>query len=331
MAKLGQQAINFSQKYCWKIFLSNSFTHYSLLITHYSTSARIFSQDARDYQIIFLSLFLFLGISTRDWTLRPDLMVTVTATCLVTQWFFVAFLPFLNKLWKQEKLPTATSLFPLGKLRSALITALGLCLLLRANDYRTMMLAAFLAIASKFLFRYQGKHFFNPANFGIIAAVTFTADAWISPGQWGTDWWYLLLFAGCGGMVLQKVGRWDTSATFFVSYAGLEAIRNFWLGWSWDVLHHQLMSGSLMLFALFMLTDPRSIPNARISRLIWAISIAWVTFILQHQFYISTAIFWALFALSPLTLILDGKWSAPRFQWQHNLSYSGEVHSVKTF
>ncbi|MEO0936168.1 MAG: Na+-transporting NADH:ubiquinone oxidoreductase, subunit NqrB, partial [Cyanobacteria bacterium J06641_2] len=28
-------------------------------------------KDIRDYQILYLSLFLVLGISTRDWTLRP--------------------------------------------------------------------------------------------------------------------------------------------------------------------------------------------------------------------------------------------------------------------
>lgn len=278
-------------------------------------------QDARDYQILFLSLFLFLGIGTRDWTLRPDLMLVVTVSCLVTQWLFVNFIPYCQQVWKQKEFTNLKFLIPNGKLRSAVITALGLCLLLRANDYQTMILAGCLAIASKFLLRYQGKHFFNPANFGIIIALIFTSDAWVSPGQWGTDWWYLILFAGCGGMVLKKVGRWETSATFLITYASLEAIRNFWLGWSWDVLHHQLMSGSLLLFALFMLTDPRSIPNAFISRIIWAVSIAWVTFILQHQFYLTTAIFWALFALAPLTLLLDSKWNAPRFNWKIQNSY----------
>jgi len=70
------------------------------------------------------------------------------------------------------------------------------------------------------------------------------------------------------------------------------------------------------LFALFMLTDPRSIPNARVSRLLWAVSIAILTFILRNHFFMSTAVFWALFALSPLTLLLDWIWSSPRFVWR---------------
>ncbi|MGK7872284.1 MAG: RnfABCDGE type electron transport complex subunit D [Xenococcaceae cyanobacterium] len=283
-------------------------------------------QDARDYQILFLSAFLFLGISTRDWTLRVDLMLVVILSCLLTQALLSLLVNYVNSQVTHRSPPKhphdqlyhPINLLAISSLRSAAITSLALCLLLRGNDYTTMAIAGCLAIASKFLFRFRGKHFFNPANFGIIAALIITNDAWVSPGQWGTDWWYLLLFAATGGMILKRVGRWDTSAAFIVAYAGLEAMRNLWLGWSWDVLQHQLMSGSLLLFAFFMLTDPRSIPNATMSRLIWAVSIAVLAFILLHQFYLSTAIFWALFALAPLTIFLDSIWSAPRFSWQSN-------------
>ncbi|MCV3213743.1 Na+-transporting NADH:ubiquinone oxidoreductase, subunit NqrB, partial [Plectonema radiosum NIES-515] len=43
-------------------------------------------KDIRDYQILFLSLFLILGIGTRDWTLRPELIGVAIATCVSTQW-----------------------------------------------------------------------------------------------------------------------------------------------------------------------------------------------------------------------------------------------------
>ena len=278
-------------------------------------------KDARLSQIIFLGLFLFLGVNTRDWTIQPDLILAVVASCLITQWLLSALVEYakgsneysLSNIYSELNILISPKV--LTSLRSALITSLGLCLLLRSNSHQTMMIAAFLAIASKFLFRYHQKHFFNPANFGIIAAITLTNDAWVSPGQWGTDWWYLLLFLGLGGVVLKQVGRWDTSIAFLLSYGTLEALRNTWLGWSWDVWQHQLMSGSLLLFALFMLTDPRSIPNSKTGRLIWSMAIAFSTFILQHYFYLSTAIFWSLFIISPLTILLDMIWSASRFNW----------------
>ena len=265
-------------------------------------------KDIRDYQILYLSLFLILGIGTRDWTLRPTMIIVAIATSLATQSLLTLIINhFSGESDREHK----------TNIRSPLITSLGISLLLRVDYPTTMFFAAASAIASKFVFKVGDKHFFNPANFGIISALALTADAWVSPGQWGEDWWYGLLFVGTGGMILQRVGRWDTTAAFLGFYAFLEALRNFWLNWTWDVYWHRLMSGSLLLFALFMVTDPRSIPNSRTGRLIWAACIALVTFILRNNFYLSTAVFWALFAIAPLTVLFDTIWQARRFSWSN--------------
>jgi Na+-transporting NADH:ubiquinone oxidoreductase subunit NqrB len=291
-------------------------------------------QDARIYQILFLSSFLLLGIGTRDWTLKPGIVGIMLITCWLTQAIALFLLSWGDRLMalsgngavsmkpvKPAHTSSSARIYAaISPLLSASITALALCLLLRSQSYRTMILAGIIAIASKFIFRLHkpsghGKHWFNPANFGIIAALLITNDAWISPGQWGEDWWYVILFLSAGGMVLQKVGRLDTTCAFLGTYTLLEALRNLYLGWSGDVLIHRLMSGSLLLFAFFMITDPRSIPNARVGRLIWAAAIALLSFILRNQFYVSAAIFWALFVLSPLTIVIDQIWRSPRFNW----------------
>ncbi|MBD2091898.1 RnfABCDGE type electron transport complex subunit D [Microcoleus sp. FACHB-1515] len=266
-------------------------------------------QDARIYQIGFLCLFLLLGVSTKDWELRSDRIAVIVCTCIGTQGA-----AFALKHWQSDREEQQPQL--LQSLPSAVITSLGLSLLLRADHYSTLMLASAAAILSKFVLQVQGKHLFNPANFGIIAALTLTQNAWVSPGQWGETQWCGLLFVGTGGVVLRRVGRWDTSIAFLAVYAGLEALRNLWLGWSWDVWAHRLMSGSLLLFALFMITDPRTIPNARSSRVVWAIAIAILTFILRNFYFLPTAAFWALFVLSPVSLLLDRCWPADRFTWQ---------------
>ncbi len=264
-------------------------------------------RDARLYQILFLSSFLLLGTGTRDWTLHPEIVATAIATCCITQW-----------IWSVRSTPLTPITSPLlhPSLPSALITALGLSMLLRTEHISTMMLAAAIAISSKFLLKVNGKHLFNPTNLGIVAAVVLTHDAWISPGQWGESSWYALLFLGTGGVVVQRVGRWDTTGTFLGSYALLELGRNLWLGWTWDVLLHRLTSGSLLVFSLFMITDPRTIPNARVARLVWAGAIALLAFILRNVYFIPTAVFWSLFALAPLSAVLDLIWASPRFTWQ---------------
>ncbi|MEM1252450.1 MAG: RnfABCDGE type electron transport complex subunit D [Cyanobacteria bacterium P01_H01_bin.21] len=265
-------------------------------------------KDARDYQILCLTFFLVLGLAARDWSLQPIIVATAVFTALGSQGLFA---------WLMAHKQLSAKLSPTEfNWRSPLITALGLSLLLRTDHIATMVLAASIAIASKFFLKFNSKHFFNPANLGIIAALTLTNDAWVSPGQWGEEIWYGFIFIGAGGMVLKRVGRWDTSGMFLASYALLEAMRNVYLGWTWDVWGHRMMSGSLLLFALFMVTDPRSIPNARPARLIWALAIAALTFVLRNQFYLPTAVFWALFALSPLTVVLDQLWESPRFEWK---------------
>jgi Na+-transporting NADH:ubiquinone oxidoreductase subunit NqrB len=269
-------------------------------------------QDARDFQICFLSLFIALGLWLKDWTLRPDVVLSAIATCLLVQ-------TIVSMLQAQPELRFAW----VGSLRSALITSLSLSLLLRTDHWYTMAFAAAAAIGSKFLIRINHKHLFNPANAGIIAALVLTHDAWVSPGQWGELGWYAIAFMGAGGIVLGRVGRWDTSVMFLATYSGLMLIRDAWLGWSWDVAMHHL-SGSLLLFALFMITDPRSSPDARVSRIVWAACVAALTFVLQTVFIIPIAVFWSLFCLAPLTPLLDWLWNAQRFQWNKDASVADQ-------
>ncbi len=178
-----------------------------------------------------------------------------------------------------------------------------------------MAFAGSISILSKFLLRYGGKHFFNPSNLGIIAVLLFTDDGWVTPGQWGEEILFAMLFVGAGFMVVRKVGRWDTTAVFLVSYALLEAARNYWLGWTWDVFAHRFTSGSLLLFSFFMITDPRAIPDHSRGRILFATLVAMLAFVLRNYFFIPTAVFWALFVLSPITVLFDRIWASKRFQW----------------
>jgi Na+-transporting NADH:ubiquinone oxidoreductase subunit NqrB len=257
--------------------------------------------DARLYQISCLTTFLLLGWLARDWTLQWPLLGTVLLVCLGAQG--------LGLWWR--KLPQTIDQF-----YSPVITALGLALLLRADQPWMMVLAGLAAIGSKFLLRWQGKHLFNPANVGIVAALLFTHGAWISPGQWGAGWWLVGLFLGAGTLVLKQVGHWETTAMFLGSYAALEAARNAYLGWTWDVWGHRLMSGSLLLFALFMISDPKTTPNHPIARLLWALLVAVITFVLRNVWFINTAMIWALFAASLLVPLFDAVFAAERFVWK---------------
>jgi hypothetical protein len=64
------------------------------------------------------------------------------------------------------------------ELRSALITSFSLSLLLRTDALWLYALAAVIAVGSKFLIRIDGKHVFNPATIAIVALVFGSGRAW---------------------------------------------------------------------------------------------------------------------------------------------------------
>lgn len=259
--------------------------------------------DLRDLQVLALSWFLALGVMSHSFDFGIDYQTVMTALTVAVSIQYLA--NFLIK--KQGKLEIIS--------RSALITGLGLCLLLRTNSLAVMGLAGGCAILSKFLIKYRGKHLFNPANFGIIAVLGLTDQAWISPGQWGESFVLAVLFVSIGGLILSWLGRWETTAVFLLVYSMGILIRNMWLGFGADIFWHELNSGSLLLFAFFMLSDPRSIPDGKWGRVIWASAIALLTLILKYQFFLTTAPFVALFFCSLLTPIVDTIWQGKRFNW----------------
>lgn len=258
-----------------------------------------FLKDGRHFQIVYLSAFLVYGFLALGWTSEWTTFATLFGVSLVTQAIFA-------KLYKK----------PMSSLKSALITAIGLCLLFKANSILTLALAAFLSISSKFLIRFKGKHVFNPSLFGIIVCMLLTGDAWVSPGQWGNNVVLLYFFGGAALMVLLKVGRIDTSLAFLAAFGGLQFIRDvLYLGWPMDHFFHQFTNGAILLFAFFMITDPVTTPNARKARILWAACVGVLAFILTDYFYVFTAPIWALFLISPLTVILDRVFLAKKFQW----------------
>lgn len=255
--------------------------------------------DARKFQIIYLGFFLGIGTLFLDWEFELFRVSLVLGTSLAVQTFFIAIDRAHHSSWM-----------------SALITALGLCLLFRANDPLILMLAAGLAISSKFILRIKKKHLFNPANFGIIATILFTADGWISPGQWGSSAILLFIIGALGSIVLLRVGRLDTTLTFLVVFIFLEYIRTvLYLGWPHDFLFHRFTNGSFLLFAFFMITDPKTTPDHPKARIIWAFSVALLSFAMSNWLYIHTAPIWALFIITPLNAILDHFLKGDRFKW----------------
>jgi len=254
--------------------------------------------DARLYQIIFLAALLTTGVLLRDFALRPEQMALTFAAGLATQALCIR----------------ALGLKRVGYL-SAAITCFGLSILLRADTLWVHPLAACIAIGSKFVLRINGKHLYNPANFGVMTSVLLLPGAWISPGQWGTDLALAGWFVVLGALVTQRARRWDISWMFLTAFLGLIAARVLWLGQNPAVFAHQLGNGGLLLFAFFMISDPMTIPNRRSMRIVYALCVAAAAFAWQFVLFKPNALVWALFLCTPLVPVLDRLAPGERFGW----------------
>lgn len=268
-------------------------------------------KDARYFQIIFQCSFLSYGIFYLGWNAEWALYFTYLGVSLLTQVAAEALL----SLVKQHRWPSVAKIK--NGLPSAVISSMGLCLLLKTNSLSTAALAAFISIASKYIIRIRGKHIFNPSALGIVAAMLLTNTAWISPGQWGSNAVIFFAVICLGFIVTTKVQKLDTSLAFLLTFGGLLFIRQvIYLGWPADFFVQSISTGSLLLFSFFMITDPKTTPNHKVARILWSMLVAAVAFYLATFKFMSAAPVWVLVCLQPLVPLLDLIFRAKAFSWK---------------
>ncbi len=200
--------------------------------------------------------------------------------------------------------------------RSALISSLSLCILLRAGDVWLFALAGLIAIGSKYVIRLRGRHIFNPANLAIVVLLLAAApDVWISPGQWGRPVWLIFLMACLAVGVLGSARRADISIAFLAAYAGALTVRALWLGDPLVIPLHHLQSGAVLVFAFFMISDPKTSPAARTGRILFATAVAALAVWLQFGLQMREGLLYALVLLCPAVPLIDRVFRADAFQW----------------
>lgn len=257
-------------------------------------------EDPRYFQILYLGCFLTYGVGFLGWDAHLEYYLALGITALLTQ---LLFCKIFNK--------------PFSSMKSAMITTLGLSILLHVSNPWVGVLAGFIGIASKFLIKWNGKHIFNPANIAIVLSILISQQAWVSPGQWGSNVLLWFMIGAAGLMMILRVGRLDTTMAFLGSFALLSFAYNiFYLGWEAEVWMHKMSNGTLLLFAFFMITDPRTTPNHSKARAIWGIMLGLCLFIASSFMYVQTAAIWILFIISPLTPFFDSIFTAKEFQWK---------------
>jgi Na+-transporting NADH:ubiquinone oxidoreductase subunit NqrB len=255
-------------------------------------------RDPRYYQMAVLSALLIYGIGWLGFDVGWPQVATLIGTSLIIQFL-------CGKLAGLENFDP----------RSALISGLSLCLLLRTNDTLLMIAAAVAAIASKFTVKWRGKHIFNPTNFGIVIMILLTGNVWVSPGQWGSKLYFAFLMVCLGGMVIHRAMRSDVSCAFILSFAGILFGRAFWLGDPIAIPLKQLQSGTILLFTFFMISDPKTTPDARPGRILFGLLVAIGAAYIQFGLFRNNGLLWSLAVCSLLTPLIDYLFPGTKYRW----------------
>jgi Na+-transporting NADH:ubiquinone oxidoreductase subunit NqrB len=191
-----------------------------------------------------------------------------------------------------------------ANLASAYITGISLALLIKpqANTLWPFALGAFIAITSKYVLTYRGRHLWNPSNFAIALLVLIAADSVaILSHQWGNDLGTNLVIWAFGLVIAWR------ARVFAV-------LRHFVVGGPLFAELAPITGPMYQLFVFFMVTDPRTTVSTRRGRMIVVAMVALVETLIRlagdyqlpllRPFYVSPPIL-ALALVGPLAMWWD--------------------------
>ncbi|MGK2858862.1 MAG: DUF2330 domain-containing protein, partial [Thermoanaerobaculia bacterium] len=259
--------------------------------------------DPRWWQIASLSSLLLWGTTVLGFAASPLRFAAILGVAILTQLVCSTLARLPSFEWK-----------------SALISGLGLCFLLRSNTLWLILLGAVIAIASKFVIRWHGKHIFNPSNFAIVLLLATTDRVWVSAGQWGSAAVLAFLIACAGVTVVQRSRRSDITFAFLIAWTALQLARALWLGDPLAIPLHRLENGAMLIFAFFMISDPKTTPDSRLGRIVFATVVALGGFWIQYGLFRTNGLLWSLAASSPFVPLIDRILPAGRFHWSAPVS-----------
>ncbi|SFS54450.1 RnfABCDGE type electron transport complex subunit D [Paenibacillus sp. 453mf] len=239
--------------------------------------------DPRYFILLFLLSFtmagqLLLGFF-QDWT---DVLASVV-TAVVLELIIVGF---RYKTWKS----------PL----SALITGLGIGLLLSSHLTWPYILTSVLAIGIKHALRIDRNHIFNPNNVAMVIMLFFLPQYAVStPKQWTNGWEIMFIILFFGFLAAYKAGRMDTVLAFASGYALFAGIRHWGLGEPFYYAFGPMLGAAFQLFTFFMITDPKTTPSGRNQRIWFGFAIALSDAILRVA-EVNHSLFYASFLVTLL-------------------------------
>jgi Na+-translocating ferredoxin:NAD+ oxidoreductase RnfD subunit len=185
---------------------------------------------------------------------------------------------------------------------SGYISCCSLALLLNySHSSWLLLLPVWLAIGSKYVLTFEGRHVFNPSMFGVATSLLFTRELiTAAPAyQWANGEVALSAFIVMAALVLFffRVGRTWLVLSFLGFYALQTALRAY-------ILRHHLPpevlflgtlgAPSFFIFTFYMITDPGTSPKTPRAQVLFALALTLVDLVLHLKESVFTFFYAAL-------------------------------------
>jgi Na+-translocating ferredoxin:NAD+ oxidoreductase RnfD subunit len=220
------------------------------------------------YLIVYLiTLVLVVGEVRYSILGGYDRLATTLGVCIATELLLARLLPGRG-----------------ANISSAYITGISLALLIKpqASLLWPFALGAFLAIASKYVLTYRGRHLWNPSNFAIALLVLVAADTVaILSHQWGNDLRVNLLIWAFGLAVAWRARVLHVTLTYVACFGLLAVVRNAIVAGPLLAELAPITGPMYQLFVFFMITDPRTTVSTRRGRMVVVAVVALVETVIR--------------------------------------------------
>jgi Na+-translocating ferredoxin:NAD+ oxidoreductase RnfD subunit len=197
-----------------------------------------------------------------------------------------------------------------ANLASAYISGISVGILLRSFDYWPYAVCSALAITSKYVLRWRGRHLWNPTNFSIVAMLILAPD-YISTLsiQWGNTVWPMLIIWVLGAIIVWRVNRLHITGTYVVSFIALAFLRHLITGHPFLAEVAPITGPMYQLFIFFMITDPKTTVKPIWGQCLVAFLVAVVEMGLRLEQSIY-APFYALAIVGPIANVIEILWTS---------------------
>lgn len=264
-------------------------------------------------------------MSPRAWISEPRYLIVglITLVLVLGQWRF-AILGDYHRLATTLGVCVLTELVfswyvrgTMANLQSAYVSGISLSLLIKPQPglLWPFALGAFLAISSKYVLTYRGRHLWNPSNFAICLLLLLAPESVaVLSHQWGNDVATNAVIWVFGILIAYRSGVLHVTASYVLSFIALAAVRVAIIGGPFAGEIAPLTGPMYQLFVFFMVTDPRTIVRSKRAQVLVVVIVALVEALIRlagdaglpwlSPLYASPALF-ALTIVGPVALVAD--------------------------